>query len=143
MSNANFRLRERISFVIHSFIQIPGLPWKTIYMHDERSQLVEYDIIVEIKYKCQTSFKWLWYFYKNKSNNQIYHLGNQSCNFFYVYNMHVLGGESALKTTVLYRCSKVINRLKENISGLLTKTEVNTSTIRRKQRIITTAIFLT
>ena len=36
--------------------------------------------------------------------------------------------------TVVYHCSKVINRLKENKSGLQTKTEVTTSTIRGKQR---------
>ena len=31
---------------------------------------------------------------------------------------------------------KVINRLRENKSGLQTKTEVNTSTIREKERIV-------
>ena len=36
--------------------------------------------------------------------------------------------------TVVYRCSKVITRLSENKSGLQTKTEGNTSTIRGKQR---------
>ena len=35
-----------------------------------------------------------------------------------------------MKASVTYRCSKVINRLLENKSGLQTKTEGNTSTIR-------------
>ena len=39
-----------------------------------------------------------------------------------------------MKPTVVDRCSKVINRLRENKSGLHTKTEVNTSTIRENQR---------
>ena len=39
-----------------------------------------------------------------------------------------------INATVVYRCSKVINRLRENKSGLQTKTEYNTSTIREKQR---------
>ena len=38
------------------------------------------------------------------------------------------------KATVEYRCSKVINRLRENKSGLQTKTQGNTSTLRGKQR---------
>ena len=42
--------------------------------------------------------------------------------------------EELIKATVVYRCSKVINRLRENKSGLQTKTEGNTSTIRGKQR---------
>ena len=35
---------------------------------------------------------------------------------------------------MVYRCSKVINRLRENKSMLQTKTEGNTSTISGKQR---------
>ena len=31
-----------------------------------------------------------------------------------------------MKATVVYRCSKVLNRLRVNKSGLQTKTEVNT-----------------
>ena len=38
-----------------------------------------------------------------------------------------------IKTTVVYRCSKVINRLRENQSRLQTKTEGNKSTTRGKQ----------
>ena len=34
-----------------------------------------------------------------------------------------------IKATVVYRCSKVINQLRENKSGLQTKTEGNTLTI--------------
>ena len=37
-----------------------------------------------------------------------------------------------ITTTVVYRCSKVINRLGENKSWLQTKTKGNTSTIRGK-----------
>ena len=39
-----------------------------------------------------------------------------------------------MKATVVYRCLKVINQLRENKSGLQTKTEVITSTVRGKQR---------
>ena len=40
----------------------------------------------------------------------------------------------SIKATLIYRSSKVINRLRENKSGLQTKPEGNTSTIRGKQR---------
>ena len=39
-----------------------------------------------------------------------------------------------IRATVVYHCSKVINRLKENKSGLQTKTEGNTSTMRGKRQ---------
>ena len=39
-----------------------------------------------------------------------------------------------IRTTVVYRCSKVINRLRENKSALQTKTEGNTSTKTGKQQ---------
>ena len=38
------------------------------------------------------------------------------------------------KATVVNRCSKIINRLRENKSSVQTKTEESTSTIRGKQR---------
>ena len=41
---------------------------------------------------------------------------------------------NGIQATVVYRCSKVIHRLRENKSGLQTKTEVNTSTLRGKER---------
>ena len=37
-----------------------------------------------------------------------------------------------IKATVVYRCSKVINRLRKSKSGLHTKTEGNRSDIRGK-----------
>ena len=39
-----------------------------------------------------------------------------------------------IKTTVVYRCPKVINRLRENQTGLQTKTKENTTTMRGTQR---------
>ena len=42
--------------------------------------------------------------------------------------------EREIKATVVYRCSKVTNRSRENNYGLQTKTEGNTSIIRVKQR---------
>ena len=39
-----------------------------------------------------------------------------------------------INATVVYRCSKVINRLREKLSGLHTETEGNTSNVRGKQR---------
>ena len=38
-----------------------------------------------------------------------------------------------IKATVVKRCSNVIYRLRDNKSGLQTKTEVNASTIKRKK----------
>lgn len=37
--------------------------------------------------------------------------------------------------TVVYRCSIIINRLSENKSGLQTKTEGNTSTIKGQSQM--------
>ena len=39
-----------------------------------------------------------------------------------------------IKATVVYSCLKVIKRLRENKTGLQTKTKGNTSTIRGRQR---------
>ena len=42
-------------------------------------------------------------------------------------------GFISIKATVVYWCSKVINRLRENKSGLQTKSEGNTSSLKGKK----------
>ena len=65
-----------------------------------------------------------WQFQKLKGNNCHIH------DLVQVFSNVENGG--LIKETVVYRCSKIINQLRENKSRLQTKTEVNTSTITIK-----------